>query len=101
MTPDEVMRLRPPKKEGSSDSEIITEPGDMLIFVSGHFPILGMQMLYFADPELARRSAVAPPKTVQRQIQGRPVQIDQPEFVTDNTATTGLERGFIEELRRS
>ena len=102
MTPDEVMRLRPPKKEGSGDSEIITEPGDMLIFVSGHFPILGMQMLYFADPELARRSAIAPPKTAQRQIQGRPpVQIDKPEFVTDDTATTGLERGFIEELRRS
>ena len=102
MTPDEVMRLRPPKKEGSGDSEIITEPGDMLIFFSGHFPILGMQMLYFADPELARRSAIAPPKTAQRQIQGRPpVQIDKPEFVTDDTATTGLERGFIEELRRS
>jgi type IV secretion system protein VirD4 len=102
MTPDEVMRLRPPKKEGSGDSEIITEPGDMLIFVSGHFPILGMQMLYFADPELARRSAIAPPKTARRQIQGRPpVQIDKPEFVTDDTATTGLERGFIEELRRS
>jgi type IV secretion system protein VirD4 len=102
MTPDEIMRLRPPKKEGSGDSEIITEPGDMLIFVSGHFPILGMQMLYFADPELARRSAIAPPKTLQRQIQGRqPVQIDKPELVTDDTATTGLERGFIEELRRS
>jgi type IV secretion system protein VirD4 len=102
MTPDEVMRLRPPKKEGSGDSEIITEPGDMLIFVSGHFPILGMQMLYFADPELARRSAIAPPKTVQPQIQGSPsVQIDKPEFVTDDTATSGLERGFIEELRRS
>src|SRR5579883_2637378 len=102
MTPDEIMRLRPPKKEGSGDSEIITEPGDMLIFVSGHFPILGMQMLYFADPELARRSAIAPPKTAQRQIQGHPaVQIDKPEFVTDDTATSGLERGFIEELRRS
>ena len=82
--------------------KIIALMGDMLIFVSGHFPILGMQMLYFADPELARRSAIAPPKTAQRQIQGRPpVQIDKPEFVTDDTATTGLERGFIEELRRS
>ena len=68
MTPDEVMRLRPPKKEGSGDSEVITEPGDMLIFVSGHFPILGMQMLYFADPELARRSAIPPPETTQRQL---------------------------------
>src|SRR5450432_1217176 len=102
MTPDEIMRLRPPKKEGSGDSEVITEPGDMLIFVSGHFPILGMQMLYFADPELARRSAIAPPKTTQRQLSaGRPVQLDKPELVTDDDATTGLERGFIEELRRS
>ena len=101
MTPDEIMRLRPPKKEGSGDSEVITEPGDMLIFVSGHFPILGMQMLYFADPELARRSAIAPPKTTQRQLSaGRPVQLDKPELVTDDDATTGLERGFIEELRR-
>ena len=33
MTPDEIMRLRPPKKEGNGDSEVITEPGDMLIFV--------------------------------------------------------------------
>ena len=102
MTPDEVMRLRPPKKEGSGDSEIITEPGDMLIFVSGHFPILGMQMLYFADPELARRSAIPPPTTTQRQIpEQQAVQLDKPEFVTDDTCTTGLERGFIEELRRS
>ena len=73
----------------------------MLIFVSGHFPILGMQMLYFADPELARRSAIAPPKTTQRQMSaGQPVQLDKPELVTDDDATTGLERGFIEELRR-
>src|SRR6201986_1372239 len=97
MTPDEVMRLRPPKKEGSGDSEVITEPGDMLIFVSGHFPILGMQMLYFADPALARRSAIPPPETTQRQIPTRqPVLIDKPEFVTDDDVTTGLERGFVE-----
>ena len=25
-------------------------PGQMLIFVSGHHPILGTQMLYFLDP---------------------------------------------------
>jgi Zn-dependent protease with chaperone function len=36
----------------------------MLIFVSGHLLILGMQMLYFADPELARRPAIAPPASV-------------------------------------
>ena len=39
MTPDELMRLRPPAKQGRSDSEKIVAPGDMLIFVSGHYPI--------------------------------------------------------------
>jgi type IV secretion system protein VirD4 len=102
MTPDEIMRLRPPKKEGNGDSEVITEPGDMLIFVSGHFPILGMQMLYFADPELARRSSIPPPIASRCQISPPlALRIDKPEFVTDDGATTGLERGFIEELRRS
>ena len=102
MTPDEIMRLRPPKKEGNGDSEVITEPGDMLIFVSGHFPILGMQMLYFADPELASRSSIPPPIASRCQISPAPaLHIDKPEFVTDDSATTGLERGFIEELRRS
>jgi type IV secretory pathway TraG/TraD family ATPase VirD4 len=33
----------------------------MLILVSGHYPILGTQMLYFADPELKKRSEIAPP----------------------------------------
>jgi len=49
VTPDEVMRLRPPTKSGHGISERITAPGDMLIFVSGHFPIYGTQILYFTD----------------------------------------------------
>jgi type IV secretion system protein VirD4 len=61
MTPDEIMRLTPPKKTGSGDTERITDPGEMLIFVSGHQTILGWQMLYFMDPELKRRAAIAPP----------------------------------------
>src|SRR3954447_14201627 len=86
MTPDEIMRLQPPKKEGSGDSEVITEPGDMLIFVSGHFPILGMQMLYFADPELARRSSIPPPIASRYQISPPlALSIDKPEFVTDDS----------------
>lgn len=40
MTPDEVMRLRPPQKAGNGSSEEIVAPGDMLIFVSGHFRFL-------------------------------------------------------------
>src|SRR5207244_632743 len=46
MTPDEVLRLRPPRKEGSGEDEKIVEAGDMLVFVSGHRPIYGRQMLY-------------------------------------------------------
>jgi type IV secretion system protein VirD4 len=61
MTPDEVGRIKPPRKEGEGNAERIVEPGDMLIFVSGHHPILGTQMLYFADPVLASRAQLAPP----------------------------------------
>jgi type IV secretion system protein VirD4 len=60
MTPDEVLRLRPPHKQSDGASEKIVAPGQMLIFVSGHYPILGTQMLYFLDPELTRRAAVEP-----------------------------------------
>jgi hypothetical protein len=41
MTPDEVLRLKPPKKRGDGPHERIVEPVQMLIFVSGHNPILG------------------------------------------------------------
>jgi type IV secretion system protein VirD4 len=100
MTPDEVMRLRPPKKSGSGASEVITEPGDMLVFVSGHFPVLGMQMLYFADPELARRSAIPAPVALTPPIPAG-ASIDKPELIPDDEFTSPLERGFIEELGRS
>jgi type IV secretion system protein VirD4 len=73
MTPDEVMRLRPPKKEGHGSSEQITAPGDMLIFVAGHYPIYGTQMLYFSDPVLRARAALSPPATLITLIQGQPV----------------------------
>ena len=61
MTPDEIMRLRPPKKESTGHQEKIIAPGDMLIFVSGHAPIYGTQMLYFADPILRSRAEIPPP----------------------------------------
>jgi type IV secretory pathway TraG/TraD family ATPase VirD4 len=61
MTPDEVMRLRPPVKTGDGEHERIVEPGDMLIFVAGNRPIYGKQLLYFLDPELAKRAADKPP----------------------------------------
>jgi type IV secretion system protein VirD4 len=62
MTPDEVMRIRPAQKKGEGDKQRIVAPGDMLIFVSGQYPILGKQMLYFSDPVLRMRSEMPPPK---------------------------------------
>jgi type IV secretion system protein VirD4 len=61
MTPDEVLRLKPPKKRGSGPEERIVAPGQMLIFVSGHHPILGTQMLYFFDETLNLRTQLPPP----------------------------------------
>ncbi len=62
MTPDEVLRLRPPRKKGTGAKEKIVAAGDMLIFVSGHFPIYGKQMLYFFDPILKSRAEIPPPR---------------------------------------
>src|SRR5258707_4337073 len=61
MTPDEIMRLRHQKKERGGNQEKIIAPGDMLIFVSGHYPIYGTQMLYFFDPILRSRAEIPPP----------------------------------------
>ncbi len=111
MTPDEIMRLRPPRKDGDGSGERIVEPGDMLIFVSGHYPILGMQMLYFFDPELQRRAAVPPPTALEciedgRRTSQRPIDrtrnvISRAETVASEEATSKLEEGFLEELRAS
>lgn len=109
MTTDEVMRLRPPQKTGNGTSEQIVAPGDMLIFVSGHFPILGMQMLYFFDPELRKRAEIPPP-TVLQSLDGGAVVGQKPADRTNNVvskpetdiheeATSHLERGFLEELQ--
>jgi type IV secretion system protein VirD4 len=46
LTPDECLRLKGPVKGPSGEIE---EPGDMLIFVAGHPPIYGTQILYFQD----------------------------------------------------
>lgn len=109
MTPDEVMRLRLPQKSGSGSSEQITAPGDMLIFVSGHFPILGMQMLYFFDPELKRRAAIPPPTellslegttiTQQKPLDRTPNVLSKAETALAEDAMSHLERGFLEELQ--
>jgi len=83
MTPDEVMRLPPAVKEGEGDSERIVAPGDMLIFVSGHYPIYGRQVLYFADPEFAKRVAEPPPDAFYAIEEGR-VRRQRPRDRTAN-----------------
>lgn len=65
MTPDEVMRIRPPKKLSSAGVERIVAPGDMLIFVSGSRPIYGTQILYFKDPEFDGRASLPAPSEFQ------------------------------------
>jgi type IV secretion system protein VirD4 len=111
MTADEILRVRPPRKIGHGDSERMVEPGLMLIFVAGHFPILGTQMLYFADPVLARRAAIAPPNglvaiedgkvTSQPPLGRTPREISRPENADpDKSDLTPIERGILEELRR-
>jgi len=98
MTPDEIMRLRPPKKEGNGATERITEPGDMLIFVSGHYPILGMQMLYFFDPVLRRRAEIPPPGAPRVHQDD---SLSPPEEIDSVEVASALESSFLEELRRN
>ena len=61
LTPDEKQRLKPPKKKGRGDRERIVAPGQMLIFVSGSYPILRIQMRYFFDPSFTMRAEIPPP----------------------------------------
>jgi type IV secretion system protein VirD4 len=111
MTPDEILRIRPPRKAGDGTSERIVEPGLMLIFVAGHFPILGTQMLYFADPLLASRASIGPPeklfaledgRVVPQRPRGRtPREISRAEDdLLDESDLTPVEKGILQELRR-
>lgn len=68
MMPDEIMRLKSPVK---AEDDTITEPGDMLIFVSGHAPIRGTQSLYFRDPVFLERASLSPPQKQLRSTKTR------------------------------
>ena len=99
---------------GDGAQERIVAPGQMLIFVSGHHPILGTQMLYFLDPLLNSRAELAPPIEFLTLEDGQPVPqlplnrtrnvISKPELVTSSAAISsdvlhsGSEDGFVEEL---
>ena len=58
ITPEEVMRLRGAQKDSQGD---IKQPGDLLIFTAGHRPLYGLQVMYFLDPILLKRSRIPPP----------------------------------------
>jgi type IV secretory pathway TraG/TraD family ATPase VirD4 len=114
MTPDEVLRLKPPQKRGNGARECIVAPGQMLIFVSGHHPILGTQMLYFLDPALNSRSEHAPPSAFIALEDGKPVPqravnrtwhvISKPELAVpaeplkNDELMSGVEHHLVEEL---
>jgi type IV secretion system protein VirD4 len=113
MTPDEVMRLKPPKKTGHGARERIVAPGDMLIFVSGQYPIHGTQILYFADPVFAKRAAIPPPAqffTLEDGVVQPQSPSNQTRNVISRPETSPMERafvpglngdGFIEDLEES
>ena len=109
MTPDEVLRLKPSQKRGSGGEERIVAPGQMLIFVSGHRPILGTQMLYFLDPVLNSRARLAPPTALFTLEDGKPAPqhafnrtrnvVSKPEVLPlpELPARKDVEQYFIEE----
>lgn len=63
LTPDECMRLPGPRKDTDG---MVTEAGDMLVFVAGQNAIYGRQILYFRDPTFAARAKIAPPAKSDR-----------------------------------
>lgn len=56
LTPGQILAMRAATKD---DDGRITEPGETLIFLTGHRPLLAQQMLYFTDPEFAARAQIA------------------------------------------
>jgi type IV secretory pathway TraG/TraD family ATPase VirD4 len=55
LTSDEAMRMKGARKNAQG---MITQPGNMVIYVAGYPAIMGLQPLYFRDTELARRARI-------------------------------------------
>ena len=78
----------------------------MLIFVSGHHPVHGTQILYFFDPVLAKRAAIPPPTEFPaiedgQVIAQRPTDrtanvISKPEELAE--PISAMERAFVNAL---
>lgn len=100
LTPDEIFRIKAPEKEGEDENERITKPGDELLFVAGHRPIQGTQLLYFDNPELLRRSKLQPPVgnvaiengevVSQKPVTRTPRIVSRPERVPVVTDASGV-----------
>ena len=56
ITDDECMRIKAAKKDKKTG--LITEAGDMLIFIAGSLPIYGKQILFFKDETFLQRSKI-------------------------------------------
>ncbi|HVZ42790.1 MAG TPA: type IV secretory system conjugative DNA transfer family protein [Ramlibacter sp.] len=63
LSPDEVMRLPAARKDAQGN---VQEAGDMLVFMAGHAPIYGKQILYFMDPVFSERAKVPAPAVSDR-----------------------------------
>ncbi|MCC5791323.1 MAG: type IV secretory system conjugative DNA transfer family protein [Legionellaceae bacterium] len=59
LTIDECQRMPGPKKDANG---LITEAGDMVIYVAGFPAIYGKQPLYFKDPVFITRASIEAPK---------------------------------------
>ncbi|HGP7514226.1 type IV secretory system conjugative DNA transfer family protein [Neisseria gonorrhoeae] len=63
LTADECMRMPGPVNDARG---LITQAGDMVIYVAGYPAIYGRQTLYFKDPVFEARSKVPPPRHTDR-----------------------------------
>jgi type IV secretion system protein VirD4 len=63
LTVDECLRMPGPKKNAEG---LITERGDMVVYVAGFPAIYGKQPLFFQDEIFSLRASVAEPKTTDR-----------------------------------
>lgn len=59
LTSDECLRMPGPKKDANG---LITEAGDMVVYVAGFPAIYGKQPLYFKDPTFIARAAIEAPE---------------------------------------
>jgi type IV secretion system protein VirD4 len=75
LTPDECLRMPGPRKEG----ELIVEPGDMIVSVSGFPAIYGRQPLFFQDEIFSARAAIPEPKCSD-QLRPAPASSDTPRI---------------------